>query len=250
MHTLIERGHEVTVYEKSDRIGGTLIGAAAPRIKFDLKDYVMWLNIEAQKVVKAGMANILLNSEATIELLELESYDAVIIAVGAEPIVPRSVPGITRPNVFWVSDALTKDCSKVGKRVVVVGAGDVGMQIAHHFAEDENEIAGIIDIVVKSPFSFSEMDSLLDEKGIKVQYSPCLCQVTENGVIVKDAERPLSLRLTPSCWPWACALSSIWLSRCAIAPPRRNVTLLVTRKKIGGNISAAVNGAFQTALHV
>jgi NADPH-dependent glutamate synthase beta subunit-like oxidoreductase len=128
MFTLAERGHDVTVYEKSDRIGGCINAAAAPPVKIDMKDYLKWLNVQTQKTVKSGRAKILLNTEATKELLDIEGYDAGIIAVGAEPIVPRSIPGITRPNVLWAADAETKFRDGVGKRVVVVAPGDVGME--------------------------------------------------------------------------------------------------------------------------
>jgi hypothetical protein len=57
-------------------------------------------------------------------MLDLEGYDAVIIAIGPIP-GPQEHSGISRPNVLWASDAETKYRSKVGKKVVVIGAGDV-----------------------------------------------------------------------------------------------------------------------------
>ncbi|NLA88161.1 MAG: NAD(P)-binding protein, partial [Clostridiales bacterium] len=108
MHTLIERGHDVTVYEKSDRIGGCINSAVAHPVKIDMQDYLKWLNVQAQKAVKAGKAKILLNTEASKELLDIEGYDAVVIAVCADPVVPMSIPGITQPHVMWAADAETK----------------------------------------------------------------------------------------------------------------------------------------------
>jgi NADPH-dependent 2,4-dienoyl-CoA reductase/sulfur reductase-like enzyme len=181
MHTLIERGHDVTVYEKSDRIGGCLNGAAAPPLKFDMRDYVKWMNLQAQKAVKSGKARILLNTEATATLLELEGYDAIVIAVGAEPLVPRSIPGITRASVMWAPDAETKYRDRVGKKVVVVGAGDVGMEAAHDFALDGREIAGIIDMMPKPMFMMSELPQILGELGIQIRYQTSLVEVTDRA---------------------------------------------------------------------
>ncbi len=85
MLTLCERGHDVTLYEKSDRFGGNLIPAIAPPFKRDCRDYVDWLVRQAEK----APARKLLNTKATKELLEREKYDALIIAFGAEPSAGR-----------------------------------------------------------------------------------------------------------------------------------------------------------------
>lgn len=251
MHTLIERGHDVTVYEKSDRIGGCLNGAAAPPLKIDMKDYVKWLNIQAQKAVKAGKARILLNTEATPKMLELEAYDAIIIAIGAEPLVPKSIPGITRPNVMWAADAETKYRDKVGKKVVVVGAGDVGMEAAHDFALDGREITGIIDMMPKPFFHMSEMPQILAELGIHVQYQTSLVEVTDKGIIAKGPDGK-NFEIEADTVLLAMGMKINYplieeLRRCA---PETECYIVGDAKKIGGNVSAAVNGGFQAALHI
>lgn len=251
MHTLIERGHDVTVYEKSDRIAGCINAAAAPPLKIDMKDYLKWLNVQAQKAVKAGKAKILLNTEADAKMIELEGYDALIIAIGADPLVPKSIPGIDRPNVMWAADAETKYRSKVGKKVVIVGAGEVGMEAAHDFAEDGKEITGIIDMMPKPMFSMSEVPSLLAEKGIKVQYSTSLVEVTDKGIIARGPDgKNFEIEADTVLLAMGMKINYDLIDELRHCVPETECYIVGDAKKIGGNISAAVNGAFQAALHI
>ncbi|NLV51115.1 MAG: FAD-dependent oxidoreductase [Clostridiales bacterium] len=251
MHTLIERGHDVTVYEKTDRIAGCVNSAAAPPVKIDMRDYLKWLNVQAQKAVRAGKAKILLNTEATAKMLELEGYDAVIIAIGAEPLIPMSIPGITKPNVMWAPDAETMFRDKVGKKVVVVGAGDVGMEAAYDFAEDGREITGLIDMMPKPPFLFSEMPALLDQKGIKVQYGTSLCEVTDNGIVVKGPDgNTFEIEADTVLLAMGMCINHDLVGELRHCAPETECRIVGDAKNIGGNLSAAVNGAFQAALHI
>lgn len=251
MHTLIDRGHDVTVYEKTNDIGGCVNGAAAPPAKIDMKDYLKWLKLQAQKAVKAGKAKILLNTEATKELLDVEGYDAVIIAVGADPLVPRSIPGITRPNVMWAADAETKFRDKVGKKVVVVGAGDVGMEAAHDFAEDGREITGLIDMMPKPVFIMSEMPRLLEDLGIQIQYSTSICEVTDKGIIAKGPDgKQFEIEADTVLLAMGMRINHELVDSLRHCAPETDCYIVGDAKKVGGNLSAAVNGAFQAALHI
>ncbi len=251
MHTLIERGHDVTVYEKSDRIGGCLNGAAAPPLKFDMRDYVKWMNLQAQKAVKSGKARILLNTEATATLLELEGYDAIVIAVGAEPLVPRSIPGITRASVMWAPDAETKYRDRVGKKVVVVGAGDVGMEAAHDFALDGREIAGIIDMMPKPMFMMSELPQILGELGIQIRYQTSLVEVTDRGIIARGPDgKTFEIEADTVLLAMGMKINHPLIEELRRCAPETECYIVGDAKKIGGNVSAAVNGGFQAALHI
>jgi 2,4-dienoyl-CoA reductase-like NADH-dependent reductase (Old Yellow Enzyme family)/thioredoxin reductase len=123
-----ERGHEVVLFEKAAYLGGNLVPAAQPPLKRDMRDYLAWLLAETEKYVERYGARIHLETEATEDLLAAENLDALIIAIGAEPIVPR-VPGANLPHVHWAASAEAGDV-EVGKRVVIVGAGAVGIEAA------------------------------------------------------------------------------------------------------------------------
>ena len=99
MQTLLDRGHDVTLYEKTGELGGHVIDAAVPSFKNDVRDYLTWMRHTAGQCRARG-AKILLNCAATPDRLALEGYDALILALGADPIVPK-LPGIDGPNVAW-----------------------------------------------------------------------------------------------------------------------------------------------------
>ncbi|MDR3311182.1 MAG: FAD-dependent oxidoreductase [Oscillospiraceae bacterium] len=245
---LVERGHDVTVYEKSDAVGGQIIPAAAPPVKEDMRAYLKWLQHDAEKLVKSGKIKLLLNTEATPDSIAVQGYDALIIAVGGEPIIPR-VPGIDSPKVYWAADAETKYKDKIGKKVLVVGAGDVGMEAALDFADGGHDVR-VIDI---APFgmSFSSIPQLLTERGIKAEWNTGLVAVTDKGAIIKSPEGKeeefefdnilLSIGLRPR---------SKLADSLRHSAPETEVFIVGDAKKIGGNVSAAVNGAFQAAIHI
>ena len=124
LQTLCERGHDVTLYEMSDHLGGNVVPGSALPFKQDVKDYLDYLVCQANK----APARILLNTEATKQMLDAERYDALIIAVGSKPMVPP-LPGIDKPHVHWAPEADSGKV-KVGSRTVIVGAGAVGIECA------------------------------------------------------------------------------------------------------------------------
>ena len=98
--TLCERGHGVTLYEKSFQLGGNLVLGAVHSFKQDLRDYIKYLLCQLNKT----NTKVLLNTEATKKILDAEKFDGLIIAVGASPIIP-DLPGIDKPHVYWAPDA-------------------------------------------------------------------------------------------------------------------------------------------------
>lgn len=124
-----DRGHHVTIYEKSDELGGQLFLAAAPpgreefaELAYDLETQVFSRDIAVR-----------LNQEVDADLLEQEAPDYVIMATGASPMTPP-IPGIELPHVVQAWDVLAEKVY-TGKRVVIVGGGAVGVETALLLAE-------------------------------------------------------------------------------------------------------------------
>ena len=114
------RGHQVTLYEKEKELGGALRIAASPSFEADMKRYLNWMI----RKTRQAPVEVKLSNEATADSIKSEKPDVLIVAVGAEPIVP-DIPGIKKPNVVWAGDA-DMDKAATGKIVVVAGAGLAG----------------------------------------------------------------------------------------------------------------------------
>jgi pyruvate/2-oxoglutarate dehydrogenase complex dihydrolipoamide dehydrogenase (E3) component len=122
--TAAERGHRVTLYEKSDALGGLLKVAENDPIKYLLKKYKDYLIFQVNK----HNIDVRLNTEATPEMVEAGAPDAVIVASGSEHIIP-SIPGVERSNVITAVDA-HKPGARLGERVVIIGGNLVGCETA------------------------------------------------------------------------------------------------------------------------
>lgn len=129
-----ERGHDVTLYEKSDALGGLLRMAAVASFKWPVRHFMEYMYRQINK----SKVKVLLNIEVTPEMLKKESYDAVIAAVGSEPVVP-DIPGIKGINVTFAIDVYGNEDS-LGKNVVVIGGGEVGVETALHLAEKGHQV--------------------------------------------------------------------------------------------------------------
>jgi 2,4-dienoyl-CoA reductase-like NADH-dependent reductase (Old Yellow Enzyme family)/NADPH-dependent 2,4-dienoyl-CoA reductase/sulfur reductase-like enzyme len=186
--TLCERGHEVTLYEKSDRLGGHVVPGSALPFKRDVKDYLDYLVRQANKAT----ARVLLNTEATKELLDAEAYDALIIAVGSRPVVPP-VPGIDKPHVHWAPDADT-GAVQVGAKTVIVGAGSVGIETAVGLKRAGKDVT-VVEMrddmenlrTSAGGAAAGELMTLLEELQIPVHLNCRLEEVTDMAVICSRA---------------------------------------------------------------
>lgn len=121
-----KRGHNVIVYEKEYRPGGTWNIAALPPYKGELITFIKWQVDECKRL---GI-NILYNREFKEE--DAKEFDKVIIASGCKPFMPP-IKGSNQKHVVQANDVLTQDAS-FGKNVVVLGGGSVGVETAEYIA--------------------------------------------------------------------------------------------------------------------
>ena len=124
--TASRRGHDVTLYEKTDSLGGTLKFATKVDFKYSLAKFKEYLISQ----VKKSPIEICLQCPVTPEQLKTKGYDVVIASVGAKPLIPP-IPGIENCvhaiESYGIEDSL-------GKNVVVIGGGQVGCETALHLA--------------------------------------------------------------------------------------------------------------------
>ena len=127
---LAERGHEVHLYEKSDRLGGQFLMAKEIPGK---EDYAETIRYYSTMLNKYGV-NIFYNTSADASVLNHVGYDEVVIASG---VIPRKVEfeGCDHANVMTYRDVLLHKKS-VGDRVAIVGAGGIGFDVAEYLTHD------------------------------------------------------------------------------------------------------------------
>jgi NADPH-dependent 2,4-dienoyl-CoA reductase/sulfur reductase-like enzyme len=124
------RGHDVTLYEASDRLGGQLCHADYPSFKWPLRQFKEFL-IRRQE--ECGVRS-LLNTPATSDMLKAENFDVVAVAAGSEPSA-LSIPGADGQNVFFASAIYGSSEEKLGDSVVVIGGGEIGVETALYLCE-------------------------------------------------------------------------------------------------------------------
>lgn len=124
-----QRGHEVVLLEKEAELGGQLRYIAQEAHKEDIARYLTWLRTQVAK----SSVDVRLGCEATRELVEAEQADALIIAVGGSPVTPP-IAGVGEPQVIGFHEAIER-AEELGRRLVVVGGGTIGAELALELAE-------------------------------------------------------------------------------------------------------------------
>jgi 2,4-dienoyl-CoA reductase-like NADH-dependent reductase (Old Yellow Enzyme family)/thioredoxin reductase len=129
-----ERGHDVTLYERSNSLGGQLRIADASRGKWPVRNFKNYL---ARQVYKRGVS-VLLNTEATPDLIRDGEYDAVLVGVGAASNTP-DIPGADADFVR-TPISVYGDHESLGRRVVVVGGSETGTETGMYLAENGHQV--------------------------------------------------------------------------------------------------------------
>lgn len=183
-----KRGHSVTLYEMSDKLGGQLKAGCVPSFKWPLKDYVDYMR---HQVEKSGI-KVLCNTKATAEMLSPENYDSVIAAVGAQPIIPP-IPGSDGKNVITAVDVYGNE-DKLAKDVVIIGGGEIGAETGMHLAElgHNVELIEMRDELAADAahvhFYKIFIEYVNNTKGFNYTLEATCTGITENGVTYKDKD--------------------------------------------------------------
>ena len=184
--TACERGHAVTIVDKKKKLGGTLLFTDFDDIKSDLraqKDYLVHM------VEKKGIS-VILDTEATREWVQAMHPDVIIVAAGALPVKPP-FPGIDGPNVICAAD-IYGQLDKVGKNVVMIGGGLVGVETALTLSDAGRKVI-VIEMGKKAAPEANRLHAealrlAVDERKVTI-LTETLCQAIEpDGVIVKKAD--------------------------------------------------------------
>ncbi len=139
---LATRGFMPLVYEKSDKAGGLINLASIPPHKQNMNSITKY-RVEYLKMLGIPIHY---GKEVTMELLEVEKPDVLVVATGSEPVIPP-VPGIGGQNVFNC-DQVMSGIEIPGKRIAVMGGGLIGCETADYLAAQGKEVV-VIDMISK-----------------------------------------------------------------------------------------------------
>ncbi len=132
---LTRRGHRVTLIEKKDRLGGQFSLAWRVPGKQAMRDGLDGL----RRAVENCGATILLNTTAHQKVIKEVMPDRVVWAVGASPWTPR-IPGLEGQHAFAAVELLEGEREVQGPRVLVIGAGRVGLEVVEKLGRQEYEV--------------------------------------------------------------------------------------------------------------
>lgn len=249
--TLIERGHDVTLYEKKAELGGHVAPGSVLPFKQDMADYLKYLRAQA---AKSG-ARILLNTEATPSLLATENYEALILAVGSEPIVPR-LPGIDKPHVHWAPEA-DSGALEVGDNPIVIGAGAVGLETAiglHQRGKKVTVVEMLPDLAKLSDSAGAaarELMGLIAQMQLPIKFSHRLEEVGDKSIFCRDLKTNERVELPASAVLLALGVSA----RRAVADQLRHLVPETEVFVVGdayqvGTVPGAIRTAFKAAAYL
>lgn len=172
-------GHNVTLIEKSGELGGHFIEATVPEFKNGARGVLNWLRTQ----IKKSNVNVMMNTEATPELVKSQNPDSLIVAVGSKYIVPP-IPGIE--NVIDAKKALM-NMENIKDKVVVIGGGLVGAETALHLAKAGKDvtIVEMLDQIVSldEPLSQTAIKMELDAANAKVITSAKVVEIKKDGIV-------------------------------------------------------------------
>ena len=175
------RGHKVTIYEKSDRLGGVFIAAAAPEFKEKDRELIKWY----EKEMKDLGIEIKFNTEVK-DTTSLNA-DEVIVATGSKARILK-VPGAEK--AIEACDYLLGR-KEVGQKVIIIGGGLTGCEIALDMyrkgktpviVEMKNDLIAVKGVCLANSSYLRDFFAL---NNVEVHLDTMLSEVTDKGVIVK-----------------------------------------------------------------
>ncbi|MBM6990351.1 MAG: FAD-dependent oxidoreductase [Mobilibacterium timonense] len=183
--TAAGRGHEVILCEKSDSLGGALKLAKY----VDFKEALYELEQVFERRVRKAAVEIRYNTEVTPEYVMAEGPDVLIVAVGADPVIPH-IPGVDRDNVILGVDA-EAEIDKIGKKVAIIGGGLIGCETAINLGMQNRDVT-IIEMrseLAPEANMFHKMAvQPMVEKYTTAMTGVAAKEFNEKGVVVKNVE--------------------------------------------------------------
>lgn len=185
--TAAKRGHDVTLFEKRDCLGGQI--AHEQYIPFK-KDMYHFVEVLEKRLHEAGV-KVHLNTEITPEEVANMKVDVVMSAVGAKPIIPN-IPGIEKAKGLHVLEDKTP---KIGQKVVILGGGSVGSEVGIYLdmiGKDVTIVEMREDWAMDAYWMHKvAMDKYIRDSKINIKTSTKAIEITDAGVLCETKEEKI-----------------------------------------------------------
>ena len=185
--TAAMRGHKVSLYEKNESLGGNLIPGGSHSFKKEVRELNAWY----QNELKALPVEVHTGENVTAGQLRNMDADVIILAAGSVPVMPK-VPGIDDKKVIGCMEAFAHP-EKVGQKVMVIGGGLVGCEMALEYAQDGKEVTvvealpKILSAGIPSPIPNGQMiPDLFEHHHVAVLENHRLSAVEDGRVILES----------------------------------------------------------------
>ncbi|WP_125154873.1 FAD-dependent oxidoreductase [Clostridium rectalis] len=184
--TASDRGHQVILCEKSDSLGGAINLIENISFKSDLKKFK---NVLIKRVLKRDI-KVMLNTCVNNELIDYLNPDAVVAAMGAEPIKPN-IEGIENKNVILATEII-KRSEEIGKKVIIIGGGLIGCEEALNLSSQGKKLTVIEmrpDVVIDGAYLYREALMInLAKHPVNIVTNTKCKKIVETGVLAIDKE--------------------------------------------------------------
>ena len=233
-----QRGHTVDLYEKSDKLGGVFIAAAAPSYKEKDRDLIAWYNRE---IARYDAITVHMNTE--VKDISALGADEVIVATGA---VANKIPVKGAEKAIEAVDFLL-DNSLAGDNVVVVGGGLTGCEIAYelYLQGKKPVIVEMQDDLVTTPgvalANTSYLRDFFKTNKVPVYLESRTTEIRDNGVTIATKDgNTIDI-------PADTVILSVGYKPAPIAEKSKKVHIIGDANKVG-NLRTVIWGAWDVAM--
>lgn len=203
-YTAAKRGHSVTIYDRNDKAGGMLIPGSVPKIKYDMKNYVEYINSELQRTADRYKLKTEFRAEVTEAQLHSSSFDTIVFCMGSKTFLP-GVEGIHQSHVITGIEFLKyPSVAAAADNVAVIGGSDVGAEIAHMLSYEMGKKVTVIELLpyfMKKSCTSNRGYMLyhLEKAGVRLMNCASLKRINASSVLV---EQNISKTVPDPCNTW------------------------------------------------
>ena len=232
-----KRGHKVTLYEKSDKLGGVFIAAAAPSFKEKDRALITWYIRELSKYP----IEVKMNTEITD--VKALNADEIIVATGA---VAKKIPVKGAEKTIEAVDFLLGN-AEVGENVTIIGGGLTGCEIAYELylnGKKPTIVEMQDDLITTKGICLANTSYLRDffeTNNVPVHLETSLCEVTDDGVMVKDKDgKTFNIKADS-------VIMSVGYNPAPVVSKGRHIHVIGDAQKVG-NLRTVIWGAWDTCM--